>query len=90
MDLLFISLLITTIIITIITITITIIITVGDWRPARAGAEFIAFATFVTFPQSVRINYFCSGPISVDPICPQPSGLAAGDWHSARARKRLS
>ena len=23
------------------------------------------------FPQSVRIHYFCSGPISVDPICPQ-------------------
>ena len=22
------------------------------------------------FPQSVRINYFCSGPISVDPVCP--------------------
>ena len=25
------------------------------------------------FPQSVKIDYFCSGPISVDPICPQPS-----------------
>ena len=24
------------------------------------------------FPQSVRIHYFCIGPISVDPICPQP------------------
>ena len=24
------------------------------------------------FPQSVKIHYFCSGPISVDPICPQP------------------
>ena len=23
-------------------------------------------------PQSVKIHYFCSGPISVDPICPQP------------------
>ena len=23
------------------------------------------------FPQSVKIPYFCSGPISVDPICPQ-------------------
>ena len=22
------------------------------------------------FPQSVKIDYFCSGPISVDPICP--------------------
>ena len=24
------------------------------------------------FLQSVKMNYFCSGPISVDPICPQP------------------
>ena len=24
------------------------------------------------FPQSVERIYFCSGPISVDPICPQP------------------
>ena len=24
------------------------------------------------FPQSIRIRYFCSGPIRVDPICPQP------------------
>ena len=24
------------------------------------------------FPQSVKNHYFCSGPISVDPICPQP------------------
>ena len=25
------------------------------------------------FPHSVKIHYFCSGPISVDPICPQPN-----------------
>ena len=25
------------------------------------------------FPQSVKIDYFCSGPISVDPVCPQPN-----------------
>ena len=25
------------------------------------------------FPQSVKNNYFCSDPISVDPICPQPN-----------------
>ena len=25
------------------------------------------------FPQPVKIPYFCSGPINVDPICPQPS-----------------
>ena len=24
------------------------------------------------FPQSVRVHYLCSGPISADPICPQP------------------
>ena len=23
------------------------------------------------FPQAAKIPYFCSGPISVDPICPQ-------------------
>ena len=28
-------------------------------------------------PQSVRTRYFCSGPISVDPICPQPSSALA-------------
>ena len=27
------------------------------------------------FPQSVKIHYFCSGPISVDPICPQSMDL---------------
>ena len=31
------------------------------------------------FPQSVEIHYFCSGPVGVDPICPQPNeGSAAG------------
>ena len=25
------------------------------------------------FPHSVKTHYFCCGPISVDPICPQPS-----------------
>ena len=25
------------------------------------------------FHQSVEIHYFCSGPISVDPVCPQPN-----------------
>ena len=29
------------------------------------------------FPQSVKINNFCSGPISVDPICPQPTDVWA-------------
>ena len=29
------------------------------------------------FPQSVQIPYFCSGPICVDPICPQPNGYVS-------------
>ena len=29
------------------------------------------------FPKFVKINYFCSGPISVDPICPQPTYACA-------------
>ena len=28
-------------------------------------------ATAYLFPQSGNVHYFCSGPISVDPICPQ-------------------
>ena len=28
------------------------------------------------FPQSVKLHYFCSGPISVDPICRQPKDFA--------------
>ena len=30
------------------------------------------------FPQSVKRHYFCSGTISLDPICPQPSGVLPG------------
>ena len=30
------------------------------------------------FPQSVKNSYLCSGPISVDPICPQPSDRGCG------------
>ena len=26
------------------------------------------------FPQSVKVHYFCSGPVSFDPICPRPRG----------------
>ena len=29
------------------------------------------------FPQSVKIHSFCSGPISVDSICPQPGSALA-------------
>ena len=28
----------------------------------------------LTLSQSGLIHYFCSGPMSVDPICPQPKG----------------
>ena len=30
------------------------------------------------FFQSVKIHHFCSGPISVDPSCPQPRVLPVG------------
>ena len=30
-------------------------------------------ATAYLLPQSDQIHYFCGGPISVDPICPQPN-----------------
>ena len=29
------------------------------------------------FPPSIKIPYLCSGPISSDPICPQPNPLSA-------------
>ena len=33
------------------------------------------------FPQSIEINYlFCSGPVSVDPICPQPTVGFVWGW----------
>ena len=48
-------------------------------------------------PQPVKKHYFCRGPISVDPICPQPRswpgrdarGPRAGRAHAARARHCL-
>ena len=30
------------------------------------------------FPQSVKIHYFCSGPIGADPTCPQPTAQEKG------------
>ena len=30
------------------------------------------------FPQPVKIHYFCSGPINVDPICKQPNSTRLG------------
>ena len=40
------------------------------------------------FPQSVKTHCFCSGPISVDPICPQPSsfGGACGRFRTHDSR----
>ena len=35
-------------------------------------------ARVYSFPQSVTIHYFCSGPISLDPICPQPRRAREG------------
>ena len=32
----------------------------------------------VSFFQSVKTQYFCGGPMSVDPICPQPKGARGG------------
>ena len=37
----------------------------------------------VPFSQSGKIPYFCSGPISVDPICSQPNDMA-GNPHRAQ------
>ena len=40
------------------------------------------------FSQSVKVHYFCRGPLSVDPICPQPTavgtaGSFAALWQAA-------
>ena len=52
------------------------------WGEHRWGHYIFCFLTgiFVSpqrcqgvpFPQSVKIHYFCRGPISADPVCPQP------------------
>ena len=34
------------------------------------------------FPKSVKIHNFCSGPISVDPICPRPNVASRQQCHS--------
>ena len=39
----------------------------------------------VPFSPICQIHNFCGGPISVDPICPQPKGTA----HSARPTRKL-
>ena len=42
------------------------------WVLTLSYLYFPKSARAYLFPQSVKIYYFCSGPISVDPICPQP------------------
>ena len=43
------------------------------WVLPLAYFYFPKSAMAYLLPQSVKIPYFCSGPISVDPIRPQPS-----------------
>ena len=42
------------------------------------------------FPKSVKNHYFCSSPISVDPICRQPIHAFARELPSARKVARVS
>ena len=42
------------------------------------------------FPQSVKVRYFCSGPISVDPICPRPRRPSRSSTPSRASRPRPS
>ena len=46
----------------------------GQTGSALMGSPQISCARAYLFPQSVKIRYFCSGPISVDPTCPRPTG----------------
>ena len=50
-----------------------------SYLPKSARAYF--------FSRSVEINYFCSGPISVDPICPQPTHASLAAAWTARSAK---
>ena len=45
------------------------------WVPTLTYLYFPKSARAYLFPQSVRIHYFCSGPISVGPVCPPPSNI---------------
>ena len=40
------------------------------------------------FTQSIKMHYFCSDPISVDPICPQPKGHLDGAAGSQAPERR--
>ena len=53
------------------------------------GTSWVLPLTYVCLPQSARAHlspicqkyYFCSGPISVDPICPQPTDKPLPQCH---------
>ena len=42
------------------------------------GTFWVLPLTYFYLPQSVKTHYFFSGPISVDPICPQPKADRRG------------
>ena len=53
----------------------------GYWRQPTFIFPEVPGRTF--FPNlSQVINYFCSGPISADPICPQPKPKHENSWSS--------
>ena len=57
----------------------------SDFGRALLYRHFLAGAYL--FPQSVKLHYFCSGPISVDPICPQPSVLPTVSCAASQAQR---
>ena len=42
------------------------------------------------FPQSVKVHYFCSSPISVDPVCPQANPSLPGGRRGPPARRAVA
>ena len=58
----------------------------GQMGSALMGPlQISCFLMAYLFPQSVKMHYFCSGPIRADPICPQPR-LSAEALEAAVAR----
>ena len=53
------------------------------WVPLCQHLSFVC----VPFPQSVKIHYFCSNPISVDPICPHPRCSTPAPSATSRSRR---
>ena len=47
----------------------------GFWVPPLTYFYLPKSAGAYLFPQTVKIHYLCSGPVRVDPICPQPNPL---------------